>query len=187
MAESFFATLECELLDRTKLSDARGGAGGSVRVHRGVVQHASPSFGARLSVAPRVRAAPRGGPCGRLCGGARPVDALRAPTSPLDPALRAGSTPPTENQCCLMYTALRESKALICPRDRGQPHGNTRDATRLAGRSLACCDRLLVQSVHRAPSTYSPPTVARDSESSAIAAAPVRQETLSTSVGVVTR
>ena len=29
--------------------------------------------------------------------GAQPVDALRAPTSPLDPALRAGSTPPTGN------------------------------------------------------------------------------------------
>ena len=29
--------------------------------------------------------------------GARPVDALRAPTSPLDPVLRAGSTPPTGN------------------------------------------------------------------------------------------
>ena len=29
--------------------------------------------------------------------GARPVDALRAPTSQLDPPLRAGSTPPTGN------------------------------------------------------------------------------------------
>ena len=92
MAESFFATLECELLDRTRLSthaEARAAVFEfiegwySTRRRHSALGYRSPVEFERLHVDP--------------VDGARPVDALRAPTSPLDPALRAGSTPPTGN------------------------------------------------------------------------------------------
>ena len=37
MAESFFATLECELLDRTRFHDHRQAQGGDLRVYRRMV------------------------------------------------------------------------------------------------------------------------------------------------------
>ena len=91
MAESFFATLECELLDRTTLSthaEARAAlfefieGWYNTRRRHSSLGYRSPLEFERLQQAGAV-------------DGARPVDALRAPTSPLDPALRTGSTPPT--------------------------------------------------------------------------------------------
>ena len=49
MAESFLATLECELLDRNELVDARRGTGGHIRVHRRVVQHAARTLRCAIS------------------------------------------------------------------------------------------------------------------------------------------
>ena len=92
MAESFFATLECELLDRTSLSthvEARATVFEFIegwyntRRRHSALGYVSPLEFERLHAGP--------------VDGARPVDALRAPTSPLDPALRTGSTPPTGN------------------------------------------------------------------------------------------
>ena len=92
VAESFFATLECELLDRTKLSTH---AAARVAVFEFIEgwyntkrRHSALGYRSPLEFE-RLRARP--------VDGARPVDALRAPTSPLDPALRASSTPPTGN------------------------------------------------------------------------------------------
>ena len=68
MAESFFATLECELLARTTLA-THAEARGHLRVHRGVVQHAAPAFCVELRVAAGVRTAPCGSPCGRRPAG----------------------------------------------------------------------------------------------------------------------
>ncbi len=76
MAESFFATLECELLDRTTLSTYA-----EARAAVFALGYRSPLEFERLHVGP--------------VDGVRPVDTLQVPTSPLDPALRAGSTPPT--------------------------------------------------------------------------------------------
>ena len=93
MAESFFATLECELLDRTTLPThavARAALfdfiEGWYNTRR---RHSALSYRSPLEFERLHQAFP--------VDGARPVDALRAPTCPLDPALRAGSTPPTGN------------------------------------------------------------------------------------------
>ncbi len=92
VAESFFATLECELLDRTRLSTHAAARVAvfefiegwyNTRRRHSALGYRSPLEFERLHPGP--------------VDGARPVDALRAPTSPLDPALRAGSTPPTGN------------------------------------------------------------------------------------------
>ena len=93
MAESFFATLECELLDRRRLSthgETRAAVfdfiEGWYNTQR---RHSALGYLSPLEFERRHAASP--------VDGARPVDTLRAPTSPLDPALRAGSTPPTGN------------------------------------------------------------------------------------------
>jgi transposase InsO family protein len=54
MCESFFANLECELLNREVSKPGRGPHGG-VRFHRGLVQPSSPPFGARLSITNQPR------------------------------------------------------------------------------------------------------------------------------------
>jgi len=54
MCESFFATLECELLDRT-VQDAGRGKNGRLRVPGGVVQSASPSLRGGKSLPNGVR------------------------------------------------------------------------------------------------------------------------------------
>ena len=92
MAESFFATLECELLDRMTLSthaEARKAVfdfiEGWYNTQR---RHSALGYRSPLEFE-RLHAGP--------VGGARRVDALQATTSPLDPTLRAGPTPPTGN------------------------------------------------------------------------------------------
>ncbi len=54
MCESFFATLECELLNRRSFKTQGGGAHGGVRFHRRLVQPAPPTFRLGLSIADRV-------------------------------------------------------------------------------------------------------------------------------------
>ena len=100
MAESFFATLECELLDRTKLSthaEARAAVfefiEGWYNTRR---RHSALGYRSPLEFERLHEAGPVDESVDKSVDRARPVDALRAPTSPLDPALRAGSTPPTE-------------------------------------------------------------------------------------------
>ena len=130
VAESFFATLECELLDRTRLSthaEARAAVFEFIegwyntRRRHSVLGYRSPLEFERLHAGP--------------VDGARPVDALRAPTSPLDPALRAASTPPTGNDVDVQTHDVN-SQALTCPRDRG----NLRP-TSLGGRPGTARDR----------------------------------------------
>ena len=130
VAESFFATLECELLDRTRLSthaEARAAVFEFIegwyntRRRHSVLGYRSPLEFERLHAGP--------------VDGARPVDALRAPTSPLDPALRAASTPPTGNDVDVQTHDVN-SQALTCPRDRGNltgPASVERGASLLAG------------------------------------------------------
>ena len=83
---------ECELLNRTRLSTHAAARAAvfefiegwyNTRRRHSALGYRSPLEFERLHTAP--------------VDGARPVDALRAPTSPLDPALRTGSTPPTGN------------------------------------------------------------------------------------------
>jgi putative transposase len=57
MAESFFASLECELLDRRVFKNKQE-APGAVYLHRRVVQPATSSFEDRLSCAGGIRASP---------------------------------------------------------------------------------------------------------------------------------
>jgi putative transposase len=63
MCESFFATLECELLKRRRFKDSGRGAHGSLRFHRGLGQPPSPPLLARLSVADQLRKAPFNSDC----------------------------------------------------------------------------------------------------------------------------
>src|SRR5207253_9473678 len=58
MCESFFATLECELLDRDRFRTPAD-APRHLRLHRRLVQSAASTFSARLSLAPDVRAVAR--------------------------------------------------------------------------------------------------------------------------------
>ena len=90
MAERFFATLECELLDRTTLSTYAEARAAVFDVIEGWYntrrRHSALGYRSPLEFE-RLHASP--------VDGVRPVDTLQVPTSPLDPALRAGSTPPT--------------------------------------------------------------------------------------------
>ena len=90
MAESFFATLECELLDRTTFSTYAEARAAVFDVIEGWYntrrRHSALGYRSPLEFE-RLHAGP--------VDGVRPVDTLQVPTSPLDPALRAGSTPPT--------------------------------------------------------------------------------------------
>ena len=62
MCESFFATLECELLDRCRFKTQAEGAQCDIRVHRRLLQSAPPPFLDRISFTDRLRApASRGG------------------------------------------------------------------------------------------------------------------------------
>jgi len=54
LAESFFATLECELLTVEAFRTQHPGSRRPLRVHRVLLQSASAPFGAGLSLAPRV-------------------------------------------------------------------------------------------------------------------------------------
>lgn len=56
MAESFFSTLECELLARRRFRSQAEGAHGGLQPHRRLLQPAAPPLGARLSLARRLRA-----------------------------------------------------------------------------------------------------------------------------------
>jgi putative transposase len=56
MCESFFATLECELLDRRRFATKAGGAHGRVRVHRRLVQPDVASFRPRKNLPDGLRA-----------------------------------------------------------------------------------------------------------------------------------
>ena len=56
MCESFFATLECELLDRRRFKTQAEARMAVVRVHRGLLQSAPPPLLARLSLTDRLRA-----------------------------------------------------------------------------------------------------------------------------------
>jgi hypothetical protein len=59
MAESFFATLERELLDRTRFETQATGAARDLRLDRGLVQPGAASLVDRVPIAERVRATPR--------------------------------------------------------------------------------------------------------------------------------
>jgi putative transposase len=54
LCESFFATLECELLDRRRFPHPGRGPDGHLRLHRGLLQPAPPAFGSGLSVAEQL-------------------------------------------------------------------------------------------------------------------------------------
>ena len=62
MAESFFATLECELLARTTLAT-------HAEARAAIFEFAAPAFCVELRVAAGVRTAPCGSPCGRRPAG----------------------------------------------------------------------------------------------------------------------
>ena len=61
LCESFFATLECELLER-HVFRTHGRPPGGVRVHRRLVQSASPAFVHRLPFADPIRVGPSSQP-----------------------------------------------------------------------------------------------------------------------------
>ena len=68
MCESFFATLECELLDRAALPDPGRGEDGRVRLHRGLLQPPEATLGTGSAVAHQLRASPRSGSMRNLRG-----------------------------------------------------------------------------------------------------------------------
>ena len=123
MAESFFATLECELLDRTTLStyaEARAAVFDFIegwyntRRRHSALGYRSPLEFERLHASP--------------VDGVRPVDTLQVPTSPCGSRAARG-----------FHTAHREGspyachavnpKALTCPRNRGKLTRSSRNTT----------------------------------------------------------
>jgi transposase InsO family protein len=56
MAESFFATLECELLDRRRFKTPRRSSHGHLRIHRRLLQSASSAFITWVSITRHIRA-----------------------------------------------------------------------------------------------------------------------------------
>ena len=97
MCESFFATLECELLWRTRLRNRRRGPTGDLRVHRRLVQSPPPPLRVGLRLAHPVRTA---APAGLRDLGPGKMRAAFAPGSPIGrgplcqyPPGRRGSTP----------------------------------------------------------------------------------------------
>ena len=55
MAESFFSTLEAELLSRRRFAIAGRGQDGLLQLHRGLVQSGTPAFGSGIQVASNLR------------------------------------------------------------------------------------------------------------------------------------
>ena len=86
MCESFFATLECELLERLPVQDAGRGAQCDVRVHRGLLQSAPPPLLDRISLTDRLRA-----PASRAGGRSRRTPACRRARGRQGQALRAAA------------------------------------------------------------------------------------------------
>ena len=91
MAESFFATLECELARPHHPVEPRRGACGRVRFRRRVVQHAAAPFGSGLQVAIGIRTTPCT-PRGSVSGLWTP---FRCPRVRWIPRCARASTPPT--------------------------------------------------------------------------------------------
>ena len=61
LCESFFATLECELIERRRLRESCGGEDGGLPLHRELVQPATPALSAGLQVAGQLRSEALGG------------------------------------------------------------------------------------------------------------------------------
>ena len=99
MAGSFFATLECELLDRTRLS-TQAAARAAVFDFIDCWYNTRRRHSALCYLLPLDFDWLHEG----HVDGARPVDALQAPTSPLEPALRAGSKPSNGNDADVHVT-----------------------------------------------------------------------------------
>ena len=93
-AESFFATLECELPDRTRWATHAEGTVGGVHVHRRVAQHAAASFRVGLPVAAGFRTSPGDGARGR--GPVRRGARTRGPGR----VRRAGAGRRRHRRCC---------------------------------------------------------------------------------------
>lgn len=77
MAESFFATLECELIDRTQLADEDRSAAGAVHQHRRLVQPAAATQRDRPDLAGRIRNKDIGGPTSTIEHGTRVTHSRR--------------------------------------------------------------------------------------------------------------
>ena len=91
MCESFFATLECELLDRQRFETPAERPRGHLRFHRRLLQHASTALELRVSVAMAFERQH----VDRAMEAAGAVDAKNASTSSLENAQNAFPTAPT--------------------------------------------------------------------------------------------
>ena len=129
MCESFFATLECELLDRVTLRTPAEARHGGLRLHRGLVQPDAPAFrrsttcrrstsSGRRAAPPRAsRAARRPRRDDRPVEAAGPVDTHR--TRPTGPWKTPRVSHSSHRPFFLVMTEETEPKALTCPRNRG--------------------------------------------------------------------
>ena len=93
LCESFFATLECELLDRTRFRHIERGPRRALRLHRGLVQSSPAAFRPGLRVANPLRAAPYASEPD-AAGPDRKRDRRIASTRPLGPRGRYLPIPP---------------------------------------------------------------------------------------------